>query len=252
MRVDATAYGRASSDILAWAEAGQSRYVCIASVNNVMVARRDPAFLRLTNEADLVTPDGMPLVWALRWLGVPTARRVRGTDLAVTVLERAAESGVPVGLFGGEPAVLEALVDRIRSRWPGLDVAYSYSPPFQPLTAEEDERILRDISASGARILLVALGCPKQEAWMAARRGKVPAVMVGVGAAFDFLSGAKKQAPQAMQRMGLEWLFRLLTEPRRLWRRYFTQNPVFMALLALQVVRSRLTRSSPTVSGGVG
>ena len=234
-RVDATSYRDATDRILAWARSSASRYVCVASVNNVMLARRDPEFLRITNDADLVTPDGMPLVWALRWLGVPTATRVRGTDLVLSVLRAAAEAEVPVGLYGGDPEVLSALVERLRRRWPRLDVAYVHSPPFRPATAEEDDRVVRDIAASGARILFVALGCPKQERWMAAHRGRVPAVMVGVGAAFDFISGRKRQAPAAMQRAGLEWLFRLLSEPRRLWRRYLGQNPAFMALLAWQL-----------------
>jgi N-acetylglucosaminyldiphosphoundecaprenol N-acetyl-beta-D-mannosaminyltransferase len=243
-RVDATSYDHASRRILGWARSGESRYVCVASVNNVMVARQDPAFLRIMHEADLVTPDGMPLVWALRWLGITNATRVRGTDLMIAVLRGAAEAGVPVGLYGGEPRILELLVDRLGRAWPGLDVAYVHSPPFRPLRQEEDERTVDDIAASGARIVFVGLGCPKQEEWMAGHRGQVPAVTIGVGAAFDFLSGEKKQAPGAMQRAGLEWLFRLLTEPKRLWRRYLRQNPAFLGLLALQVAGSRMKPGS--------
>jgi N-acetylglucosaminyldiphosphoundecaprenol N-acetyl-beta-D-mannosaminyltransferase len=239
-RVDATTYADASRRILEWARSTESRYVCVASVNNVMVAREDPTFLGTMNDADLVTPDGMPLVWALRWLGIPTATRVRGTDLMIAVLGRAAEAGIPVGVYGGNPRTLERLIDRLRTAWPALDLAYVHSPPFRPLTPEEEERTVSDIGASGARILFVGLGCPKQEEWMARHRGQVPAVMIGVGAAFAFLSGEKKQAPGAMQQAGLEWLFRLVTEPRRLWRRYLRQNPAFMGLLALQVARSRL------------
>jgi N-acetylglucosaminyldiphosphoundecaprenol N-acetyl-beta-D-mannosaminyltransferase len=238
-RVDATSYDDASRRILGWATSGESRYVCVASVNNVMVARKDPAFHRIMHEADLVTPDGMPLVWALRRLGIPNAARVRGTDLMIAVLRRAAEAGVPVGLYGGDPGILELLVDRLGRALPRLDLAYAHSPPFRALTPEEDERTAREIVASGARIVFVGLGCPKQEQWMALHRGRVPAVMIGVGAAFDFLSGAKKQAPGAMQRAGLEWLFRLWNEPKRLWKRYLRQNPAFMGLLALQVARNR-------------
>jgi N-acetylglucosaminyldiphosphoundecaprenol N-acetyl-beta-D-mannosaminyltransferase len=251
-RVDATSYDDASWRILEWARSRESRYVCVASVNNVMVARQAPAFQRIMHQADLVTPDGMPLVWALRWLGIQGATRVRGTDLMIAVLGRAAEAGVPVGLYGGDPRVLELLVDRLGRAWPRLDVAYVHSPPFRPLTPEEDERIAREIVASGARIVFVGLGCPKQEQWMARHRGRVPAVTIGVGAAFDFLSGAKKQAPDAMQRAGLEWLFRLSTEPKRLWRRYLRQNPAFMGLLALQVAGSRGKRGRPDRSGRLG
>jgi N-acetylglucosaminyldiphosphoundecaprenol N-acetyl-beta-D-mannosaminyltransferase len=250
MRVDATTYADAASRILKWAPSAKSRYVCVGSVNNVMVARRDPAYRRLTNEADLVTPDGMPVVWALRWLGVPHATQVRGTNLMIEVLERAVRAGIPVGLYGGNPAALASLVERLHSLWPDLDLAYVHSPPFRRLTALEDEDIVGDIVASGARIVFVGLGCPKQEEWMAAHRGRVPAVMIGVGAAFDFLGGTKKQAPVGMQRIGLEWLFRLLSEPRRLWRRYLLQNPVFMGLLALQVARSRISPGQPRRYGG--
>jgi N-acetylglucosaminyldiphosphoundecaprenol N-acetyl-beta-D-mannosaminyltransferase len=243
-RVDATSYEDATRRILAWAHSGESRYVCVASVNNVMVARENPAFLGIMNHADLVTPDGMPLVWALRWLGILAATRVRGTDLMIAVLGKAAQAGVKVGLYGGNPRIMQALGDRLGKVWPSLDVAYVHSPPFRPLSPEEDERTVRDIVASGARIVFVGLGCPKQEEWMAAHRGRLPVVTIGVGAAFDFLSGAKRQAPVAMQRAGLEWLFRLLTEPRRLWRRYLRQNPAFLGLLALQVAGSRVRPGS--------
>jgi N-acetylglucosaminyldiphosphoundecaprenol N-acetyl-beta-D-mannosaminyltransferase len=242
-RVDATSYPDAVSRIMGWAHSGESRYVCVASVNNVMVGREDPGFRRIMNAADLVTPDGMPLVWALRWLGIPTATRVRGTDLMSAILVRAAAEGVPVGIYGGDPKTLEALVDRLRTRWPGLDVAYVHSPPFRGPSEAEDEELGRRVEGSGARILFVALGCPKQETWMARHRDRVPAVLVGVGAAIDFLAGTKRQAPRLLQDAGLEWLFRLAAEPQRLWRRYLKQNPAFMGLLALQIARSRLRRS---------
>lgn len=242
-RVDATSYPDTVSRIVGWARSGESRYVCVASVNNVMVAHEDSGFRRIMNAADLVTPDGMPLVWALRWLGIPTATRVRGTDLMSAILDRAALEGIPVGILGGDPKALEALVHRLRTRWPGLDVAYVHSPPFRPLPEAEDEEVARRIEGSGARIVFVALGCPKQETWMARHRDRVPAVMVGVGAAIDFLAGTKRQAPRLLQDAGLEWLFRLAAEPRRLWRRYLKQNPAFMGLLALQVARRRLGRT---------
>ena len=238
-RVDATSYRDATDRILEWAGMREARYVCVAAVSTVMIGRRDPAFRSITNAADLVTPDGMPLAWALRLLGVSGATRVRGTDLTAVVLERAAATDVPVGFYGGEPSALASLVEKARRRWPLLEIPYAYSPPFRELSAEEDERIVREIVDSGARILFVGLGCPKQEVWMAAHTQTVPAVMVGVGAAFDFLAGSKRQAPMVMQRAGLEWLFRLATEPRRLWKRYLTQNPAFLGLLAVQLARRR-------------
>lgn len=233
MRVDPTSYAEATAKVLSWAQAGESRYVCVANVHMVMEAHDDPHFRALVNAADLVTPDGMPLVWILKRKGFPRQERVYGPELTLRVAEEAARRGVPVGFYGGHPEALEALVRNLKARFPGLQVAYAYSPPFRPLTPEEDREVVEAINASGARILFVGLGCPKQERWMAEHKGKIRAVMLGVGAAFDLHAGRVRQAPRWMQRAGLEWLFRLLMEPRRLWRRYLKHNPRFM-LLALQ------------------
>jgi N-acetylglucosaminyldiphosphoundecaprenol N-acetyl-beta-D-mannosaminyltransferase len=194
------------------------------------------------NGADLVTSDGMPLVWGLRLLGIPGATRVYGPDLLPVVCRKAAAAGIPVGFHGGTPETLARLLERVRRDHPGLRIAYAESPPFGPLDAARLAREAEAIAASGARIVFVGLGCPKQERWMAAQRGRIPAVMLGVGAAFDFLSGAKRQAPRWMQAAGLEWAFRLATEPRRLWRRYLANNPRFVALFAAQVLRERSVR----------
>ena len=239
MRVDATSYPHAVDQVLAWATAGESRYVCVATVNNVIEARDDDRFRAAMDGADLVTPDGMPLVWGLRRLGVPDATRVYGPDLTPLVCQAAARRGVPVGLYGGTPEVLDALTAALTARCPGLRVAYAHSPPFRALTPDEDEQLTEEIARSGARVLLVGLGTPKQELWMAAHRGRVPAVMLGVGAAFDFLAGRKRQAPRVMQNLGLEWLFRLAQEPGRLWRRYLYRNPRFVALFAAQLAAER-------------
>jgi N-acetylglucosaminyldiphosphoundecaprenol N-acetyl-beta-D-mannosaminyltransferase len=235
MRVDVTSYLDAGSRIVAWAKMGESRYVCVAAVNNVMEAHDDPRFRQVMNNADLVTPDGMPLVWGLRRLGVQAQTRVYGPDLTPLVLAQAERDAIPVGFYGGAPEVLKALIAQVARRWPRLEISYTWSPPFRELTPEEDEEVVRAVNASGTRILLVGLGCPRQEIWMAQHRDRVAAVMVGVGAAFDFLAGTKKQAPPIMQRAGLEWGFRLATEPRRLWRRYLRQNPRFALLFALQL-----------------
>lgn len=243
MRVDATSYAEATDRIVSWAKAGESRSVCVAAVNNVMVSRDDPAFLNVMNGADLVTPDGMPLVWGLRALGIPSASRVYGPDLTPTVMARAATEGLPVAFVGGTDPILDKLVERAANELPDLRVAYRVSPPFGPITPEEDERIARAINASGARIVFVGLGCPKQERWIARQRGNVRAVMIGVGAAFDFLAGVKPQAPELLRRWGFEWAFRLLTEPRRLWRRYLRQNPRFVLLFGRQLVTARTRRS---------
>jgi N-acetylglucosaminyldiphosphoundecaprenol N-acetyl-beta-D-mannosaminyltransferase len=239
VRVDVTSYLDASRRIVEWGKERHSRYVCVACVHSVMEAHDDPTFKAVMNDADLVTPDGMPLVWGLRRLGVKNASRVYGPDLTPAILERAAQEGVAVGFYGVTEVVMEEFCRRAEERFPGLRIVYRYSPPFRPLTAEEDDRIVTDIDASGVEILLVGLGCPKQEKWMSEHRGRVGAVMVGVGAAFDFLAGMKKQAPLVMQRTGTEWLFRLVTEPKRLWKRYLKHNPRFAALLGAQLLGTR-------------
>jgi N-acetylglucosaminyldiphosphoundecaprenol N-acetyl-beta-D-mannosaminyltransferase len=191
------------------------------------------------NDADLVTPDGRPLLWALKALGVKDVSQVRGTDLMTHVIERATRENVPIGLYGGTPESLEILVEVLQARFPGIQIACRISPPFRPLTLEEDEAVTREIVASGARILFVGIGCPKQEKWMFEHKGRIPAVMLGVGAAFDFHAGRVRQAPRWTQAAGLEWLYRLLMDPRRLWKRYAKNNPRFAGLLFLQLLRLR-------------
>ncbi len=239
MRADATSYDAASTRVLSWARARQSRYVAVATVNNVMEAYDSPAFLDIMNAADLVTPDGMPLVWGLRLLGVANATRVYGPDLTPWVLAAAEHDQIPVGFYGATDAVLEDLLAAVRTRFPGLEVAYAWAPPFRPMSAEEDQAITAQINASGTRILFIGLSTPKQERWMAAHRGRVEAVMLGVGAAFDFLAGVKRQAPRWMMSAGLEWLFRLASEPHRLARRYLKHNPRFVALFLAQLLGLR-------------
>lgn len=239
MRVDATRYQDAVDRVLGWARERASRYVCIANVHMTMEAYDDSAFQAIVNQADLVTPDGMPLVWALRALGVRDATRVAGPDLMLDVCDAAAAAGVPVGFHGGSEATLAALRARLRRTHPELDVVYAESPPFRPPTDVERSATIAAIVSSGARVLFVGLGCPKQERWMAEQRGAVPAVMIGVGAAFDFHAGLVKRAPATLQRAGLEWAYRLAMEPRRLFVRYTRHNPRFLALLAVQLLRSR-------------
>jgi N-acetylglucosaminyldiphosphoundecaprenol N-acetyl-beta-D-mannosaminyltransferase len=240
MRVDAVSYEDATERILDWARTGESRSICVASVNNAILARADDGFRRAVNESDLVTPDGMPLVWGLRLLGVPSAQRVCGPVLTPMLFEAASQRGIPVGFYGGVPDVLDDLVRQVSERFRRLDVAYAWSPPFRPLSVAEDEQVVAEIRGSGARILFVGLGAPKQELWMARHRGAIASVMVGVGAAFDLLAGRTTRAPLWMQRSGLEWVHRLLHEPRRLWKRYLYGNPKFVALVGKQVLQAKL------------
>ena len=244
MRVDATSYDDAANRVVEWAKRGETRYVCVASVNNVMHARDDAAYADMMNAADLVTPDGMPLVWGLRILGVPHASRTYGPSLTPLVCERAAREGIPVAFYGGTPEVLERMHSELLRAYPQLDIVYSWPPPFRPLTQAEEDQVARDIIASGARIVFVGLGTPKQEQWMVRHRDTLTAVMLGVGAAFDFIAGNKRQAPSWMQNRGLEWLFRLVTEPKRLWRRYLYSIPRFIGLFAVQAARSRFLKTT--------
>ena len=225
-----TNYSHATGIILDWSTRRESRYVCVANVHMLMEAYDSPEYSQIVNSADLVTPDGMPLVWMLRLRGQRMQQRVYGPTLMLHILKAAEREYVPIGFYGSEPEVLQALLARIQVQFPNLKVVYSFSPPFQEMSTEEDVEIVKHINSSSARILFVGLGCPKQEKWMAEHRGKVNAVMLGVGAAFDFHAGVKPQAPSWMQTIGLEWFYRLVTEPRRLWRRYLYHNPRFIFL----------------------
>jgi N-acetylglucosaminyldiphosphoundecaprenol N-acetyl-beta-D-mannosaminyltransferase len=231
MRVDATSYDETAEVVASLAVDELGGAVCVATVHMVMEAFDDPEFQAIVNAADRVTPDGMPLVWALRAMGVRDAQRVYGPTLMPHVCALAARRGLTVGFYGGTPDVLSAVTSRLSAACPGLQISFADAPPFRPLSAAEDEKLVREIEASGTRILFVGLGCPKQERFIDAHRS-LPCVMVGVGAAFDFQAGNKAQAPAWVQRVGLEWLFRLASEPRRLWRRYLYHNPRFVYHLA--------------------
>jgi N-acetylglucosaminyldiphosphoundecaprenol N-acetyl-beta-D-mannosaminyltransferase len=235
VRVEVTSYVEVRERVTAWCAQAESCYVCLCNVHMVMEAHDDPAYRNIVNQADLTVPDGMPLVWALRMMGEPQATRVYGPRLMAELCSLAMAEHIPVGLYGSTPPVLAKLRAQLQRLFPDLAVVYAHSPPFRDsaIPMADTEAIRR----SGARIIFVGLGCPKQERWMAAHRGVVPAVMVGVGAAFDFLAGTKRQAPGIMQRTGFEWAFRLATEPRRLWRRYAVHNPRFMALVTRQILR---------------
>lgn len=237
--VDATSYEEVTDKIMVWASAGESRYICTANVHMIMEGFDDPEFAQVVNGADVVTPDGMPLVWALRRLGIQKAERVCGPALTINVCEAAAFAGIPVGLYGGSEETLMDFKTFLLDLFPQLRVACSISPPFRALTSDEEDAYVRQIVASGARILFVGIGCPKQERWMAGHQRKISAVMIGVGAAFDFHSGRVKRAPPFMQRHGLEWLFRLCMEPRRLWKRYLIHNSRFVWFLTMQLSRTQ-------------
>jgi N-acetylglucosaminyldiphosphoundecaprenol N-acetyl-beta-D-mannosaminyltransferase len=185
-------------------------------------------------------PDGTPLVWTLRALGVRNAERVYGPDLAIEVCREAASAGISVALYGSTQATVNRLAQVLPRLAPGLQIACAIAPPFRSLTPAEDAAHMDEIAASGAGIVLVGLGCPRQERWCDEHRGRLPAVLIGVGAAFDFHAGTVPQAPPALQRVGLEWAFRLAVEPRRLWRRYARIVPQFFAGAVIEIARARM------------
>jgi len=205
-------------------------------MHGLMEAHDDPSFRAVMNTADLANPDGTPVVWALRYFGFKHARRVYGPDATAKLLRAAQESAIPVGFYGGEEETLAKLIDEVRRRYPGINIAFTMSPPFRTLAPEEDEAIVRQITACEVRWLFVGLGCPKQEKWILSHKDRIPSVMLAVGAAFDFLAGAKPQAPRWMMRSGLEWAFRLATEPRRLAGRYLKNIPRFVVLLGWELL----------------
>lgn len=226
--IDVLSWENALSRIAAWAAARESRYVCITNAHSVVTAGQEADFGRVLAEADMVTPDGAPVAWMLRKLGHPAQQRINGPDLMWRYCAEAAARGEAIYLYGGMPETLTRLQAVLAERFPYLRIAGAYSPPFRALTQEEDAGVVEAINSSGAGTVWVSLGCPKQERWMAAHRGRIQAVMIGVGAAFDYHAGTIKRAPLWMQRNGLEWLHRLCSEPRRLWRRYFVTNTLFV------------------------
>ena len=211
-----------------WACRHESRTVCVCDVHSIIHAFRDPAHAEAIASADMATPDGAPVAWVLRRKGHHAQGRISGPDLMWASCRRAAETGTPMLLYGSTPGTLLRLEQRLRLTFPGIDIVGSISPPFRPLSAEEDRAMVDRINASGARIVWVGLGCPKQEIWLRSHHRRIQAVMIGVGAALDFHAGVVKRAPLWMQRHGLEWAHRILQDPRRLAKRYLVSNTMFI------------------------
>lgn len=240
MRIDRTSYIASTKRIIQWAREGRSAMICLGNVHMVMTSYMEPSFADALEDADLVTHDGMPLVWALRLLGHTGLERVYGPHLMTFVCQAAAKRGIAIGLYGGSPSVLADLATALQKRHPGLKIPFQVSPPFRPTTKEEDDESLRTLRASGARILFVGIGCPKQELWIHKNRRRFTGPMLGVGQAFDIHSGHVRMAPRWLQNIGMEWAYRLCTEPRRLWRRYLRNNPQFLILIIMQVFAHRI------------
>ena len=212
-----------------------------------MTAYWNQHYRNILNKAALVTPDGMPLVWGMRWLGAHNQPRVYGPDLMLAWCDRATHQNLSLYLYGSTPKTLQRLSNNLKHLYPTLQIAGTHSPPFRDLTPQEEAVDIERIHRSGAAVVLVGLGCPKQEEWMYRQLGKLDAVMIGVGAAFRFHSGEVSQAPRWMMALGLEWCFRLIQEPKRLWSRYLLTNSSFIVLFAHQLGKhalSNLTRSA--------
>lgn len=240
----------AADEIERWIADGTPSYVCVTGMHGVVEAQGDPELLDIHNRAGMVVPDGMPMVWATHRVGLTWSERCYGPDLMLELCRRAADHGHRFYFYGGAEGTPERLRDHLVERFPGLRVVGVHSPPFRPLTPEEDDAIVEEIHASGADIVFVGLSTPKQERWMAAHAGRLHVTAIGVGAAFDFHAGNVSQAPPWMQRTGLEWFYRLIQEPRRLFVRYAVGIPRFVLGVARR--RPRLvprTSITPTATG---
>jgi N-acetylglucosaminyldiphosphoundecaprenol N-acetyl-beta-D-mannosaminyltransferase len=233
--VTATNLSDATRQIGQWIDEGRKEYVVLCTVHTILEAMDHPSLRQRINAAGMATPDGMPLVFLSRLRGHREVNRVYGPDLLLEVAAVAAERGYRFYFYGGAEGVADEILDVMTARFPGLQVVGATSPPMRDQEAEEDEAVIQQINAAEPDIIWVGLGSPKQDRWMARHRDRLDApVLIGIGAAFDFLSHRTPQAPRWIQRSGFEWLFRLITEPRRLWRRYVIGNPRFVYHILLQ------------------
>lgn len=239
VRIDAGGWDDVVAQLVSWGAQRSSRSVCICNVHSLVTAVRDAGFMQAVNRADMATPDGMPVAWMLRALGHPGQERINGPDLMWRYLGEAEKLGQVVSFYGSTDDTIALLRDAMLRAFPKLRIGVMISPPFRPLTDEEADAHAAQINGANTAVMFVGMGCPKQELWMSSRRGTIHAAMVGVGAAFDYHAGTLKRAPMWMQRSGLEWLYRLVSEPRRLWRRYLVTNSIFAVLALWQLLSFR-------------
>jgi N-acetylglucosaminyldiphosphoundecaprenol N-acetyl-beta-D-mannosaminyltransferase len=229
MGVDVTNLTKALHDVETLSKQGTGSYVCVSNVHMCIEVLDSEDFSNVVNSADLVIPDGKPLSWAQKLLGHKGAEQVRGQDVMNALCAQSGEKSLNIGFYGGSSdALLNAVKAKLLESYPDINITYAFSPPFRPLTPEEDTEVITAINDAEVHVLFVGIGCPKQERWMAEHKGSINCVMLGVGAAYDFIAGEKKHAPRWVQKIGMEWLFRLCSEPKRLWRRYFSTNPRFI------------------------
>jgi N-acetylglucosaminyldiphosphoundecaprenol N-acetyl-beta-D-mannosaminyltransferase len=248
--IDVVDWELATSRIFQWGMKRESRYVCICNVHSVVSARQDVNFGKIVAESDMSTADGAPVAWMLRKLGFAGQQRINGPDLMLQCCAEAEKVGLPVYLFGSTRATLRMLEANLKHKFNQIVIAGSHSPTFGAVSAEQERAEIEHINASGAGLVFVGLGCPKQEMWMARNRGLVNAVMIGVGAAFDYHAGTVKRAPVWMQNSGLEWLHRLASEPSRLWKRYLVTNTIFVVNAIGQLFFNNLRTKKLSASQG--
>lgn len=240
MNTDITTLDKVTNEVLNLRLESRSGYVCLSNVHMCMEVFDNPDFSEVVNQADFVLPDGLPVAWAQRLLGSKDGCQIRGQDLMNRLCKLSEDRSLKIGLYGGaSDNVLLKVIEALKLDFPNVQIVYSHCPPFRPLTEAEDDQVVRRINSAEVDFLFVGIGCPKQERWMAEHKSSINAVMFGVGAAFDFISGSKKHAPIWMQRVGMEWAFRLGSEPGRLWRRYLQQNPRFIYYLVRQLLGDR-------------
>lgn len=237
--VTALNFQKQISTMVEWAEHRLSKTVCVANVHMLMESRWNGNLKAAMKEADLITPDGMPLVWVMRALGWKGQDRVAGMDIFQAICEQCVNHSISLFLLGSTPEVLETMERRLQQAFPSLEIAGMESPPFRPLTNVEDNELIERINCSGANFTFVSLGCPKQECWMHAHKEQINSVMIGVGGVFPVFAGLKRRAPRWMRQFGLEWFYRLVQEPRRLFGRYLSTIPLFIFLALHQVSAQR-------------
>lgn len=221
--------------ILEWALKGYSRYVCVANTHMLVEAYKNKNFCNILNNADLITPDGMPLVWMMKLLGLKTQDRVAGIDILTSICQQAQAQKIPIFFVGSQSKILNLIRKRLALEFPNLKIAGMEPLPFVENVPAVDDELIQNIDNSRAKIVLVSLGCPKQEYWMARHKHRINAVMIGLGGAFPVYAGIQRRAPYIFRASGLEWLYRLLQEPGRLYKRYATTIPTFICLAAKQL-----------------
>lgn len=235
--IDALNWSESIQIIVDWGAARLSRTVCLCNVHSSVTATKDKGFASALSHSNMVLPDGAPVAWVLRKKGFPKQTRIAGPDLMEKLCDKLENTDIGVFLFGSTEQTLAKLQEQLHRKFPKLDIKGALSPKYGAWAHEEEEQYIKKINSSGAGIIFIGLGCPKQEIWMAGNRERVQGVMLGVGAAFDFHAGTIKRAPGFFQRIGLEWLHRLLCEPRRLWKRYLVTNSIFIYNASIDIIK---------------